>query len=281
MLTTSDHDRDAAGLTYVYPVLSRRSGGLSIGINLNPNNACNWRCIYCQVPGLVRGVAPAIDLQQLQAELEGLLHDIASGEFQKHFGADVSIASIRDIALSGNGEPTSAEAFARVVECIGRIRDDHTLDPITKTVLITNGSLVHKPGVQEGLKRLREVHGEVWFKLDRATRDGMEQVNNAGISPDRVRDNLRIAANLCPTWLQSCFFRYRNENPDAGEIEAYLKFIREILEEGVPLEGVQVYGIERPSKQPEAPDLEKVSPDWLEALAGQVRSLGLPVVVKQ
>ena len=57
-LTTQDHDRRAAGMTYVYPVLSRRAGGLSVGINLNPNDACNWRCVYCQVPGLVRGKAP-------------------------------------------------------------------------------------------------------------------------------------------------------------------------------------------------------------------------------
>ena len=61
-LTVTDHDRDVAGLTYVYPVVSRRAGGVSVGINLNPNNACNWRCVYCQVPDLVRGAAPVIDV---------------------------------------------------------------------------------------------------------------------------------------------------------------------------------------------------------------------------
>ena len=54
MLKVTDHDRNAAGLRYVYPVVSRRAGGVSVGINLNPNNACNWRCVYCQVPRLVR-----------------------------------------------------------------------------------------------------------------------------------------------------------------------------------------------------------------------------------
>ena len=56
MLTTDDHRRDSAGLRYVYPVISRRAGGVSIGINLNPNNACNWACVYCQVENLTRGV---------------------------------------------------------------------------------------------------------------------------------------------------------------------------------------------------------------------------------
>ena len=54
-LTVTNHNRNLTGLTYVYPVLSRRAGGLSIGINFNTNNACNWRCIYCQVPELKNG----------------------------------------------------------------------------------------------------------------------------------------------------------------------------------------------------------------------------------
>ena len=68
-LDITDHSRDIVGLTYVYPVVSRRAGGVSVGINLNPNSACNWRCIYCQVPELKRGSAPTIDLTRLEKEL--------------------------------------------------------------------------------------------------------------------------------------------------------------------------------------------------------------------
>jgi hypothetical protein len=74
-LDATDHDRDSAGMTYVYPVVSRRAQGVSIGINLNPNNACNWRCVYCQVPNLTRGAAPEIDLAQLERELRTMLED--------------------------------------------------------------------------------------------------------------------------------------------------------------------------------------------------------------
>jgi hypothetical protein len=72
LLKTEDHSRDSAGMRYVYPVVSRRAGGVSIGINLNPNNACNWRCIYCQVPDLTRGGPPPVDLPLLDAELDRL-----------------------------------------------------------------------------------------------------------------------------------------------------------------------------------------------------------------
>ena len=57
-LTISDHNRDVTGFKYIYPVVSRRAGGVSIGINLNINNACNWHCVYCQVPNLSRGSPP-------------------------------------------------------------------------------------------------------------------------------------------------------------------------------------------------------------------------------
>ena len=45
----ASHPRSFAENLYVYPVLSRRAGGISIGINLNRNQFCNFRCIYCQV----------------------------------------------------------------------------------------------------------------------------------------------------------------------------------------------------------------------------------------
>ena len=37
-----------------YPVVSRRSKGISIGVNLNPDRVCNFDCIYCQVDRTVQ-----------------------------------------------------------------------------------------------------------------------------------------------------------------------------------------------------------------------------------
>ena len=64
-LTITDHSRVFNNFTYIYPVVSRRSEGVSLGINLNINNACNWRCVYCQVEGLVRGKPEPINLDKL------------------------------------------------------------------------------------------------------------------------------------------------------------------------------------------------------------------------
>ena len=82
ILNIRNHDRDVVGMTYVYPVISRRAGGVSVGVNLNPNNACNWHCAYCQVPGLTRGSAPVIDLKQLKEELSSMLEATVHGSFK-------------------------------------------------------------------------------------------------------------------------------------------------------------------------------------------------------
>jgi len=273
-LTTRSHDRDSAGLNYVYPVLSRRAGGVSVGVNLNPNNACNWRCIYCQVPDLKRGGPPPIDLARLEAELGTLLTDIVSGDYLVRQVPE-DMRRLNDVALSGNGEPTSAAEFPQVVDLIGRVLSDLNLAGRIKLVLITNGSLAHKAGVQAGIRAMARMNGEVWFKFDRATRAGMDLVNDTEADPERHFQRLKIVASLCPTWIQSCFFALDGLPPDAGEMAAYLAMLERCRREIPDLAGVLLYGLARPSLQPEAGRLGGLPAGWLEDLGGRVEALGL------
>lgn len=277
-LSTFDHSRDSAGLIYVYPVISRRAGGISVGINLNVNNACNWRCIYCQVPGLSRGAPPPIDFAVLRSELSGFLHDVLKGDFLARRVPDEA-RRLNDIALSGNGEPTSAAEFEQVVDLIGEVRRDAHVPGSVKTVLITNGSLMQRRGVQGGIRKLAALDGEVWFKVDRATEAGMRKINNTRTSMARVRANLAVAANLCPTWIQTCLFAIDGEGPDEAEQAAYLDFLRECRAASIPLMGVLLYGLARQSFQPEAPRLTPLSSAWLDAFAQRIRALGLAAKV--
>jgi len=277
-LNVTDHSRDSAGLTYVYPVVSRRAGGVSVGINLNVNNACNWRCIYCQVPQLIRGAPPPVDLLLLERELSGFLRAVLHGDFLAT-RVPAEARRLNDIALSGNGEPTSAREFGEVVDLIGRIRRDLAVSDAVKTVLITNGSLMHRGAVQSAVRAMAALSGEVWFKIDRATDSGMRRINSTRSSMARVRTNLEIAARACPTWIQTCVFAIDGEAPDRAEREAYLDLLRESLKSGLPLKGVLLYGLARPSLQPEAGRLRALPSDWLESFANEIRTLGLPVRV--
>ncbi|MGA9163207.1 MAG: radical SAM protein, partial [Thiobacillus sp.] len=248
-LTPANHDRDSADMTYVYPVVSRRAGGVSVGVNLNPNNACNWACVYCQVPDLQRGTAPAIDLAQLEAELRALLGDILHGDFMSERVPE-GARRLNDIALSGNGEPTSAREFPDVIELIGRVMADFALPGKIKLVLITNGSLADRPRVQAGLRKMAALNGEVWFKFDSATASGMRTINQTRISPDKQFERLAVASRLCPTWLQTCVFAWDGHPPSEAEVAAYLDAVARIRREQVPVQGVLLYGLARPSMQP-------------------------------
>lgn len=278
-LSTNDHSRDSAGLRYVYPVVSRRAGGLSIGINLNPNNACNWRCIYCQVPNLTRGSAPDIDLSKLQSELKLFLDDVLEADFFDRFGVEPECRVIRDIAISGNGEPTSAREFKEIVGVIGESMRIFELIGKINFVLITNGSLVHKNDVANGLRQLNDFGGEVWFKLDRATDVGLAQINNASISADRMLANLIKSAELCPTWVQTSVFALDDETLSASEHKAYFHFLETAVKSNGVLKGVLLYGLARPSLQPESTRLSAVTPEWIKQFADQIEALGLAVKV--
>ena len=286
LLTPVNHDRDSAEMTYVYPVVSRRAGGVSVGVNLNPNNACNWACVYCQVPDLVRGTAPEIDLAQLEAELRAMLDDILHGDFMQTRVPE-GARRLNDIALSGNGEPTSAKAFPQVIELIGRVMADFDLvgpegNPERKTaklVLITNGSLADRPRVQDGLRKMAALNGEVWFKFDSATAAGMRSINQTRISPDKQFERLAVAARLCPTWLQTCVFALDGAPPSDAEQAAYLAAAARIRQQAIPVQGVLLYGLARPSMQPQASRLSALPTEWLEAFAEKIRAAGLPVKV--
>ncbi len=283
-LTVSDHNRDVSGMKYVYPVVSRRAGGVSIGINLNINNACNWRCLYCQVPNLTRGTPPPIALDLLEAELRAFLTYALHGDFMLRYVAEGD-RHLQDVAFSGNGEPTSAKEFPEVLVLVEKVLREFKLlgdaivenqpQPI-KVRLITNGSLMDKPSVLKSIRHLAKCNGEVWFKLDAGTKAGIARINDVNINPQTHLARLKQCAELCPTFIQTCMFALDGEPPHEDDIVAYLELISQVQQQ---VQGVHLYGLARPSYQAEAPRLSRLSPDWLEAVAQRIRQLGFTVYV--
>lgn len=274
MLSTDDHRRDSAGMHYVYPVISRRAGGVSVGVNLNPNNACNWACVYCQVEGLSRGGPPAIDLDRLESELSCFLDDAVHGDFMAR-QVPVEARHLMDVAFSGNGEPTSAAEFADAVDRVGRVIA--RFSPGLMVRVISNGSLLHRPAVQEGLRRLARLGGEVWFKLDRASAEEISLVNQVSGTPERAAANLARCADLVRTWVQTCWFAMDGQAPSAASRQAYCALLQPLAER---LAGVHLYGLARPSMQAAAPRLSALPAAEMLDFAAQIeRETGLRVKV--
>ncbi|MDR1163545.1 MAG: radical SAM protein, partial [Candidatus Accumulibacter sp.] len=215
-----------------------------------------------------------VDLALLERELRGFLREIVDGDFMR---ARVPPESRRlaDIAVSGNGEPTSAPGCLDAVVLVERVLRELSLEKSLKMRLITNGSLTRRPEVQKALARIGALDGEVWFKVDRGDEEGILRVNGARVSMRRVRESLLACATLAPTWVQTCHFAFDGEAPDEREMAAYLEFIESVREK---IKGVLLYGIARPSMQTEAKRLSQVPLGELRRFSQRIASLGTCVI---
>lgn len=276
MLRTDDHRRDSAGLTYVYPVVSRRAGGVSVGINLNPNNACNWACLYCQVEGLSRGGPPPIDLVSLKAELSGFLADLLHGSFMQE-KVPPDARRLVDVAFSGNGEPTSAAEFEAAVECVFEVLASFGPEGSVPVRVITNGSFMHRDNVRRAIRRIGEMHGEIWFKFDRALADEIAEVNSVPLDPAKAIRQLEACAALAPTWVQTCWFALDGQAPGNDSLDAYCSALEPLAK---CLRGIHLYGLARPSMQPDAGRLTRLSAAELENVGAAIQTkTGIRVTV--
>jgi wyosine [tRNA(Phe)-imidazoG37] synthetase (radical SAM superfamily) len=252
---------------------------LSIGINLNPDRTCNFDCVYCQVDRTGPAGEPFVDLDQLEEELERTIQEALSGEI---YAADrfrdvpEALRRLNDIAISGEGEPTTYANFDTIVERIADVKSRLGLEAV-KLVLITNASQFHRPRVRRGIELLSTYQGEVWAKLDAGTEAWYRRVNRCAIPLHRIVDNLTAAARLRPIVVQSLFLRLDGQGPDDAEVTAYIERLGSILNGGGAIDHVQVYTVAR---TPAVSTAEALDDEHLMRIAEQVRkSTGLVVEV--
>jgi wyosine [tRNA(Phe)-imidazoG37] synthetase (radical SAM superfamily) len=246
----ADHSRRWQENFYVYPVISRRSGGLSIGVNLNPDTACNFDCIYCQVDRTITPRVREVDLNVLRAELAHMVEHArrtdGAGLFDEAAFASVppALRVIRDIAFSGDGEPTTCLVFPEAVQVAADVTRAAGLDD-TRIVLITDACYLTRPRVVAGLAIMDANDGEVWAKLDAGTEAYYRTINKPNYPLAHVMTNIIAAARVRPVVIQSMFLRLNGVGPSAEEITAYLGRLKDILAAGGRIAYVQVYTVAR------------------------------------
>lgn len=243
----ADHTRHWESFTYVYPVVSRRSRGLSIGINLNPDTICNFDCVYCQVDKLEHPRPTTVDLDKLRTELDGMLLAVTSGRLWEHprfAKVDASLRRINDIAFSGNGEPTSATCFAEAVDLVVGLKREHGLDD-AKLVLITNATLLNRPHVEAAIQVLDDNQGEVWAKLDAGTQAYYKQIDRSAVPLETILGNIRACGQRRPVVIQSMFLKLHGQPAPDNEFDAYLDRLAELTDAGCRIKLVQLYTVAR------------------------------------
>jgi wyosine [tRNA(Phe)-imidazoG37] synthetase (radical SAM superfamily) len=252
------HPRDWRNLTYVYPVVSRRSNGLSIGINLNPDKACNFDCVYCQVDRTIPPTTRNVDLTVLESELNEMLSLACSGRIfdQPEFReTPPQLRRLNDIAFSGDGEPTTCPVFHDAVKIAARLRTTHNAQD-AQIVLITDACYLSKPNVREALRTLDDNNGQIWAKLDAGTEAYYQLVNRPNFPLSHVIDNITAAAKVRPVTIQAMFMRLHNTPPSTDEIIAFTDRLLEMTQSGARFNLVQVYTIARNTAESYATPLQ-------------------------
>jgi wyosine [tRNA(Phe)-imidazoG37] synthetase (radical SAM superfamily) len=270
------HPRTLDRNRYVYAVLSRRSGGVSIGINLNPDKVCNFDCVYCQVNRRLPGSERRVDLNILERELKDILLRAKSGDLfatAPFKGVDQQFQKVTDIAFSGDGEPTTCPHFKAAVELAIAAKKDAGLADL-KLVLITNATMFHRARVKQALLLFDQNEGKIWAKLDAGTEPYYKRVDVTTIPFQRILDNLLDAARCRPIVIQSLFMRLYGQPPDADEIAAYCGRLTDLRSNGGKVELVQIHTVAR---APAQPYVGALSDSEVDAIAAQVRRISIPV----
>lgn len=122
------------GYKYIYgPVPSRRLGK-SLGVDIVPSKTCTYDCIYCQLGKTTNKTMARLDyvpVADVLSELEEKLSTTGNCDY---------------ITVAGSGEPTLHASIGEIITGIKAMTDI----PVT---VLTNGSLLYLPEVQEALMK--------------------------------------------------------------------------------------------------------------------------------
>jgi len=218
----------------VYPVYSRRSQGLSIGINLYPNKKnCNFDCPYCEIFPFSNNAA--FSLQQLEEDLRSCINN-----------AKEQNIPIKDICFSGNGEPTLSPSLGPALKLAAQIRTE--LSPSAQLVLITNGTGLLKQEVFSLLKEasLGTEKLDIWLKVDAATPEWYKKINRSEISFDELTAKIKEFVSVAPLTIQTMLCQINGKAPPQEEAHEWNQLILELTKSN-NIRKVQVYGKARPA----------------------------------
>ncbi|MDR2446211.1 MAG: hypothetical protein LBD58_02805 [Treponema sp.] len=246
-----ENHRNREDGSLVYPVYSRRSGGLSIGINLFPDKkVCPFDCPYCEIFPFTTTAKFVVDT------LKGELTDVVNN-------AQRRAVPIRDICFSGNGEPTLSPHFEKALEAARDIQKKAA--PEAKLVAITCGAGLLRDEIFSCLQNATASYGlDVWLKLDAGGEAWYRAINRSAIPFDKLIAKIKEFVRRSPATLQTMLCSIGGTLPSDAEEAAWNHLALELAETG-NVRQFQLYGKARPSA--EDPFAEAAPVSYLEKRA--------------
>ncbi|MCL2196999.1 MAG: hypothetical protein FWB77_05235 [Treponema sp.] len=281
-ITPVTNHREREKGVVVYPVYSRRSSGLSIGINLFPDKKnCQFDCPYCEVFPFAGGAK--FSLEQMETDLRSAIDTARKDNIP-----------VKDICFSGNGEPTLSPAFAQAFALAEKIRretltaSDDSLS--SQLVVITNGAGLFQTEIFSLLKKActsDTAQGipspDIWLKLDAGTPDWYHKINRCAIAHNKLIEKITDFTACAPVTIQTMLCAVDGKRPSEIETKTWVKIVCQIAENAVCIRKVQIYGKARPA--PEDPYASSLPDEYLEERASSLRgafenkSISIPVEV--
>lgn len=242
--------KDSLGNRFVYAVISSRAGGLSLGVNMNPDRHCNFDCAYCEVDRHASSSERKLIVDVMASELRRSIREVQMGQLRQrpnYQSLPDELLKLRHVALSGDGEPTLAANFIEAVQAVVRVR---ALGGFFKIVLITNGSGLDQAPVLRGLEFFTP-SDEVWIKLDGGTQEFLNRVNLPKVPLEKILANIRLVGKHRPVVIQSLFAAIGGDEPPFDEVRQYAQRLKELKDAGTQISMVQIYSAARPGAHSE------------------------------
>jgi wyosine [tRNA(Phe)-imidazoG37] synthetase (radical SAM superfamily) len=275
----SDHTRKFQDLRFAYPVVSRRSRGLSLGLNVNPDKVCNFDCPYCQVDRTVAPADKVVDFDVMLHEVEELIALAASGELWTHprfASTPPELRRLNDLAFAGDGEPTTYPRLGDAIRAVQEVRDRHGLRD-AKVIVLTNALLLNRPAVMDALRALDNGPYEIWAKLDGGTQPWFEKMAGRNVSLDAVTENITACARELEVTIQSLVPTLDGSDPGDDEVRAIARRVQGMADAGGRVRLIQLYTTAR---RPSNPRIGMVEDERMDEMAALMRQeTAVPVEV--
>ncbi len=226
----------------VYAVFSRRTGGLSLGIDPFPDRKyCSFDCPYCEVHPFNHSARFSSAL--LERELNGYLEAY-------DFGHGIPIG---DICLAGHGEPTLSPELEPALGIMAAARARFwpagaTAADKPKLVIITNATGFADEAVSGVLASYVAAEGlEPWVKLDAGNQGLFERMSGTVLRLDSVAADILRFAKHSPIVVQTMLCAVDGVEPSDSDLDDYAYLVGGLMQSGARISRIDIYSQSRSS----------------------------------
>jgi wyosine [tRNA(Phe)-imidazoG37] synthetase (radical SAM superfamily) len=239
------------------PIHSRRLG-VSLGVNLMPGDGkvCTFDCIYCEC-GFNADHRPTRRRPTREEVCKALERQLNK---MKKNGEKPDV-----ITFAGNGEPTAHPDFLGIIEDTLVLRNLYF--PEAKVAVLSNATLIARENVFKGLMLV----DDNILKLDTVNDNYIQHINRPLLyysAKDQINQMKRFRGHIM---IQTMFMKGTYEGEDVSNVsDEYVKPWLDAIRKIKP-QRVMVYTIDRETP---ATELQKATPEELDAIVAKVRAAG-------